>query len=44
MCSSDLDKIIVMDEGKIVEQGDHKSLIKLNASYAKLHSIQFSEE
>jgi subfamily B ATP-binding cassette protein MsbA len=38
------DKIIVMDEGKIVEQGDHKSLIKLNASYAKLHSIQFSEE
>ena len=38
------DKIIVMDEGEIVEQGDHQSLLKLNGSYAKLHSIQFSEE
>ena len=38
------DNIVVMDEGEIVEQGDHNSLLKLNGNYAKLHSIQFSEE
>jgi ATP-binding cassette, subfamily B, bacterial MsbA len=38
------DNIIVMDDGKIVEQGDHNCLIKLNGNYANLHSIQFSDE
>ena len=37
------DKIIVMDSGKIIEQGKHKELIALNGAYAKLHSIQFSD-
>jgi subfamily B ATP-binding cassette protein MsbA len=31
------DKIIVMDKGKIVEQGNHESLLALNGHYAKLY-------
>ncbi|TQV77302.1 lipid A export permease/ATP-binding protein MsbA [Aliikangiella marina] len=38
------DKIIVMDAGKIVEQGQHQALLALNGTYAKLHSTQFSDE
>lgn len=33
-------KIIVLDEGKIVENGNHDSLIELNGMYAKLYKIQ----
>ena len=33
-------RIIVMDKGRIVEQGNHDQLIKLNGYYAKLHSYQ----
>lgn len=36
------DRIIVMDEGKIVEQGDHDSLIVKNGLYARLAELQFS--
>lgn len=35
-----LDRIIVLDEGKIVEQGTHKQLIEANGLYAKLWSHQ----
>ncbi|GAW95122.1 MULTISPECIES: lipid A export permease/ATP-binding protein MsbA [Colwellia] len=35
------DKIIVMEQGKIVEQGNHQSLIAKKGAYAKLHSFQF---
>ncbi|MDK2899321.1 MAG: ATP-binding cassette, subfamily bacterial [Patescibacteria group bacterium] len=35
-----LDKIIVLDNGKISEQGTHKELLKKNGSYAKLWSHQ----
>jgi len=35
------DKIIVMDKGEIVEQGDHQSLLAKKGAYAKLHSFQF---
>jgi len=35
------DKIIVMDQGKIVEQGDHQSLLAKQGAYAQLHSFQF---
>jgi len=38
------DKIIVMDAGKIVEQGKHDELLALNGTYAKLHSVQFSDD
>lgn len=34
------DKIIVLHEGKIVEQGTHKELIALNRYYKKLHDMQ----
>lgn len=37
------DSIIVMDKGKIVEQGSHQALLGLNGTYSKLHSMQFSE-
>ena len=35
------DMIIVMDEGRIVEEGTHDQLIDNNGLYAKLHKIQF---
>ena len=35
------DKIIVMDQGKIVEQGNHQSLLEKQGAYAQLHSFQF---
>jgi subfamily B ATP-binding cassette protein HlyB/CyaB len=34
------DRIIVMDKGGIVEQGNHDELLQLNGYYAKLHSYQ----
>ncbi|MEO9467565.1 ABC transporter transmembrane domain-containing protein [Parasphingorhabdus sp.] len=36
------DRIIVMDEGQIVEQGDHDSLIAKNGLYARLAELQFN--
>jgi ATP-binding cassette, subfamily B, bacterial len=36
------DRIIVMDEGQIVEQGDHDSLVNRNGLYAKLAELQFN--
>jgi len=35
------DKIIVMEQGKIVEQGDHQTLLAKQGAYAQLHSFQF---
>ncbi|WP_171035637.1 lipid A export permease/ATP-binding protein MsbA [Colwellia ponticola] len=35
------DKIIVMEQGKIVEQGNHQSLLAQQGAYAQLHSFQF---
>ena len=35
------DKIIVMEQGKIVEQGNHSSLLAKQGAYAQLHSFQF---
>jgi subfamily B ATP-binding cassette protein HlyB/CyaB len=34
------DRIIVMDKGRIVEQGNHDKLIQQQGYYAKLHSYQ----
>ncbi|MEH6757216.1 MAG: ABC transporter transmembrane domain-containing protein [Parasphingorhabdus sp.] len=36
------DRIIVMDDGQIVEQGDHDSLITKGGLYAKLAELQFN--
>lgn len=35
------DRIIVMNEGRIAEQGNHDSLIKANGLYARLARMQF---
>jgi subfamily B ATP-binding cassette protein MsbA len=35
------DKIIVLNEGKIVEQGNHNNLLRLNGLYSKLYNMQF---
>lgn len=38
------DRILVMDQGKIVEQGSHDQLLALNGRYSKLHSKQFADD
>lgn len=38
------DRIVVLDHGKIVEQGTHKFLLERNGAYAKLHAAQFHDE
>ena len=37
------DVILVMDAGEIVERGSHIDLLAKNGAYAKLHTLQFSE-
>lgn len=37
------DKIIVMDHGEKVEEGDHQQLLKLNGHYKSLYELQFTE-
>jgi ATP-binding cassette subfamily B protein len=34
------DEILVLDEGRIVERGDHASLLKFGGVYAELHALQ----
>ncbi len=38
------DRIVVMDQGRIVEQGSHRELIAKEGHYAKLHALQFKED
>lgn len=37
------DKILVLDHGDIVEQGNHDELMKLNGFYAQLYNSQFKK-
>ncbi|WP_447553151.1 lipid A export permease/ATP-binding protein MsbA [Vreelandella sp. EE22] len=37
------DRIVVMDQGRIVEQGTHKTLLEKQGAYAGLHQMQFQE-
>jgi subfamily B ATP-binding cassette protein MsbA len=38
------DRIVVMAEGRIVEQGTHLELLAASGQYARLHAMQFREE
>jgi len=37
------DKIIVLEQGKMVEQGNHQALLTKGGAYAQLHNYQFGE-
>lgn len=38
------DRIVVLQRGQIVEEGNHETLLKLDGVYAQLHRNQFEEE
>lgn len=38
----DADLILVMKDGNVIEQGNHKELLKLNGFYASLYNSQFT--
>lgn len=38
------DRILVMQEGEIIESGQHHELLALNGQYARLHAMQFHDE
>ncbi|MDE8692336.1 ABC transporter ATP-binding protein, partial [Faecalibacterium sp. DFI.5.82] len=40
----DADMILVMNEGDIVEQGNHEELLKKGGFYANLYNSQFEED
>ncbi len=37
------DRIVVMDRGRKVEEGDHATLIARGGTYARLHALQFAD-
>jgi len=39
-----IERIIVIDNGKIVEEGNHEELMKKDGIYAKLYQLQSFEE
>ncbi|WP_233350296.1 lipid A export permease/ATP-binding protein MsbA [Kushneria phosphatilytica] len=38
------DRILVMDQGRIIEQGTHQQLLAQEGAYAALYRVQFQEE
>jgi subfamily B ATP-binding cassette protein MsbA len=38
------DKILVLQQGRIVESGTHQQLLALNKHYARLHQLQFRDQ
>jgi ABC-type multidrug transport system fused ATPase/permease subunit len=39
-----VDKIFVLYDGKIIEEGNHEELMRANGLYAKLYSLQMGEK
>lgn len=39
-----VDRIVVLEQGKIVEQGNHKELLEKDGKYAALYKLQFTDE
>jgi len=37
------DRILVVDAGRIVEQGTHQELLAMNGAYRRLYDLQFAE-
>jgi ABC-type multidrug transport system fused ATPase/permease subunit len=37
----DADRILVIDQGRIIEQGDHQQLLGANGAYKRLFDLQF---
>jgi subfamily B ATP-binding cassette protein MsbA len=37
------DRIVVIEQGRIVEEGAHQELLALNGLYARLHALQFQD-
>jgi ABC-type multidrug transport system fused ATPase/permease subunit len=40
----DADQILVLDQGRIAEQGKHHQLLALNGLYARLYAMNFQDE
>lgn len=38
------DRIVVMEQGRIIEEGTHAALLEYEGAYAALHQLQFQEE
>jgi len=39
------DRILVMDRGKIIEEGTHEELLKVKGgNYSKLYEVQFADK
>jgi ABC-type multidrug transport system fused ATPase/permease subunit len=40
----DADHILVLDHGRVIEEGDHAGLLAKGGTYARLHQEQLLEE
>ena len=38
------DRILVLDDGRIIESGDHKSLLAAGGTYRRLYDLQFADD